>query len=110
MERRLFLMSLLGLAGAALIGPGALLEAQALPIAPPSGPGPRVGPEEAVASPQDIETAKAEDVRFRVVRRRRLRRRYVVRRRFYRPRVVVRRRYYRPRVVRRRVILRRRFY
>jgi hypothetical protein len=93
MERRLFLKSLFGLAGVAVVGALSSGEAHALPIAQPTGPGPQVQPEEAVATPQDIDAAKTEKVQY-YYRWRRPRRRYVVRRYYYRPRYVVRRRYF----------------
>ncbi len=96
MERRLFLKSLLGLAGAAVVGIAAGSQAEAMPVDHATS-APETKVDAAVATPEDVEAAKTQSVQYywrrrRVVRRYYYRPRYVVRPRFY-----VRRRYYRRR-------------
>ena len=95
MERRFFLKSLLGLAGAAVVGVAAGSQAEAMPVDHPTI-APEVKPDAAVATPEDVEAAKTQSVQY-YWRRRRVVRRYYYRPRYYRPRYVVRRRYYRRR-------------
>jgi hypothetical protein len=100
MERRLFLKSLFAVAGAVGIAAVLPAESMAMPISGPAN-GLPANPttEPAVATPEDIEGAKVEDVQFFYRRRRRFiyrrRPRYIYRRRFFRPRY---RRVYRRRV------------
>ena len=89
MERRIFLTAMLGVAGAFATSalPGA--EAMALPVDRASDAPRPIGSEAAVATPEDLEQARTENVWY-YWRRRRFYRRY-----YYRPRYYVRRRYYR---------------
>lgn len=100
MERRSFLLGLLGaavagVAGTALTSSGA--EARVLPANPVPGAPTEAPVSDALARPEDIEAAQPQDAQFFVVRRRRfVRRRVFVRRRrvfiVRRRRVFVRRR------------------
>jgi hypothetical protein len=95
MERRTFLLSLLGVAGAAAVTAVSGIEAQAMPVSPVAGgQNAQPHPEEAVATPEDVAQAKTETVQY--WRRRRFVRRYYYRPR-YRRRYFVRRRFYRRR-------------
>jgi hypothetical protein len=84
MERRFFLKSLLGLAGAAVVGVVSTVEADAMPIGQPAGAEPTLTPETAMATQKDLSEAQAEKAQYYYYRR--PRRRVFVRRYYYRPR------------------------
>ena len=84
MERRFFLKSLLGLAGAAVVGGLSSVEADAMPIGQPAVADPAVTPDAAMATEKDLAEAQAEKAQYFYYRR--PRRRVFVRRYYYRPR------------------------
>ena len=83
MERRFFLKSLLGLAGAVAVGAVAGTDAHAMPVAPTGNLDPKVAPEAAMATEKDLTDVQAEKVQYYYYRRPR---RVYVRRYYYRPR------------------------
>lgn len=100
MDRRYFLLGLLGVAGAATLGGVAATPARAAPFRtlPDLEPSPEAADAPGGHAPDGTEV---EDAQYYYRRRRRWRRRYYGRR-YYRPRYYYRRRYYRPRYYRRR--------
>ena len=95
MDRRWFLKAAFGAASAMAVGVSIEDEARAMPIAAePMAPAANLAPSAAVATPEDLEAAKVEDVYYYFRRRHHRRRRYF----FYRPR----RRFHRRRYFRRR--------
>ena len=83
MERRFFLKSLLGLAGAVVVGAATGPEAHAMPIAQTGNLEPKVAPEAAMATEKDLAEVQTEKAQYYYYRRPR---RVYVRRYYYRPR------------------------